>query len=312
MIDSNVMHIKFIHVGCHKCGSTFLQEEVFPKIKNIKSIVPFSKNSPIFEGTEYLVRCGELYYSQDIAVRLLKSRLEKYKAICLSSEAFSGADTAILGPGHQIKYISERLRNIFGETKILIVIRNQRKILPSLYLDDVKYGYLVNFKQWIQWRLDTYGMNYFKYAPMVECYINFFGRQNVKTVVFEELFKFETLRDILVNFEVSTDGIENIDLNKKFNEAYSAPSLSVARIINRLFGSKLTYGSIYGPSPVNMYNLWRYHGAPVLDRISQKLNIPPPKCDFEGYNKLLFELFHEDNKKTSALTGFDLSSYGYV
>jgi hypothetical protein len=61
-----------------------------------------------------------------------------------------------------------------------------------------------------------------------------------------------------------------------------------------------------------MYNLWRYKCAPIVDQLSKRLNIPSPKCDFEGYDKLLFELFHEDNKKTAALTGFDLSSYGYV
>lgn len=305
------MNVKFIHIGCHKCGSTFLQAEVWPKIKGLKPL-QYLHDYPIYEEMEYLVRCGELYYEQNKVEKAIHNKIAHYGDICLSSEAFSGTDSQILGAGQQIKYIAERLRSIFGKTKILIVIRNQKKIIPSLYLDDVKYGYMVNFKQWIQWRLDTYGLNYFKYAPMIECYMNLFGKGNVKAILFEELFMIETIQSILKDFDLNSEGIETIDFSKRFNEAYSAPSLAVAKAVNRLFGSKLTYGSIYGPAPVKMYNLWRYHGAPVLDRLSQKLNIPSPQCDFEGYNKLLYDYFHEDNKKSSLLIGKDLSKFGYV
>ena len=34
----------FIHIGCHKAGSTFVQEELLQKLKNIKPITFFNKN----------------------------------------------------------------------------------------------------------------------------------------------------------------------------------------------------------------------------------------------------------------------------
>lgn len=305
------MNVRFIHIGCHKCGSTFLQAEVWPKIKGLKPL-QYLHDYPIYEEMEYLIRCGELYYEEDKIKKAIHDKIAQYEDVCLSSEAFSGTDSGILGQGHQIKYIAERLHTIFGATKILIVIRDQRKALPSLYLDDVKYGYLTDFKQWIHWRLNTCGLNYFKYAPMIECYMNLFGKGNVKVVLFEELFKIETIQRILDDFDLNSEGIKTIDFSKRFNEAYSAPSLAVARVVNILSGSKLTYGSIYGPAPVKMYNLWRYKCAPVVDRLSKKLNIPAPKCNFDGYDEILYEQFHESNMRVSEIIGKDLTKYGYV
>jgi len=305
------MNIKFIHVGCHKCGSTFLQEEVWPRIKGLTPFI-YGQNYSICDEMEYLVRCGELYYFLDKIKKSVHDKISQYKDVCLSSESFCGIDYAVLGTGHQVKYIPKRLLDIFGKTKILIVIRNQMKILPSFYLDFVRYGYLLNFKEWIDWLFQTYSYNYFKYSYVINCYIKSFGRENVKVVLFEELFNRDTIRDILEEFMIDPNNLNDVDFNKKRNEAYSLPSLVIAKIINRRFGSKLVYGAGPGPSPVKIYNFFRFRCAPLIDSISKKLRVPSPKYYFEGYHEILYELFSEDNKRVSEIISKDLKGYGYI
>jgi hypothetical protein len=306
------MKVKFIHVGCHKCGSTFIQDEVLPKLKNICGLT-FSNDNPLAVDFTALVQCADLYYDAQGVQQSIHSKLESYGDICISSEALSGTNTAILGTGLQIEHIARRLRQVFGETKIWIVIRNQRTCMESLYKDDVKYGYLFNYKQWIKWRLNTYGLNYFKYSYLIRCYQNYFGIDNVMVTLFEELFNKQIITNILLESGVDVNGAENIDWNKRYNETYSPISLLMAKWINRLFGSKLTYGITFGKDPsIYVYNLFRYNYSIKLDKLSKFLGIKAPEYNFQGYQELLESLFQEDNRQVSRMIGKDLQQYGYL
>jgi len=312
LINENKMNTKFIHVGCHKCGSTFLQREVFPKLKNIKTLT-FVEENPLSEEINYLTQCGELYYKHSYVEKNIHEKLKDFDDICLSSEGFSGTNNFILGTGHQIKYIASRLKRIFGKTKILIIIRNQKKSLPSLYKDDIKYGYLLDFKQWIQYRYDSCSLNYFKYSYLIECYQKYFGIDNVKVVLFESLFNKQTFDQLSIDLNINPSFIESINLKRKFNESYTWPSLIVAKLLNRHFGSKLTHGVTFGKSnSLRIYNWWRYNYSRKIDRLSKIVGINDPNYDFENYNNILYELYHDDNKRVSKLLNVNLLDYNYV
>ncbi|MFC1584521.1 hypothetical protein ACFL5V_03125 [Fibrobacterota bacterium] len=306
------MNTKFIHIGCHKCGSTFIQGEVLPKLKHITP-VSFMEGHPVAEDMDYLVQCGELYYDTHKAEDGIQAKLKASSNICLSSEALSGTGVGVLGAGHQIPHIASRLRRVFGEVPVLILIRNQKSAIESLYKDDVKYGFLMDYEGWFTSRTNSQQLNYFKYSPLIECYQKCFGEQNVKVFLFEELFSRKTIETILQDFDIEHEGMDDIDFNRKFNDAYSSPSLIVARWVNRLFGSKLTYGVGIGRDPgLRAYNFWRYSLSRKVDTMAEKWNVPKPKYDFKGYGKLLRGLFQEDNKRTEKLTGKQLKAHGYI
>ena len=60
-------NIKFVHVGFPKCGSTFLQSEVFDKINSINAITVGGKNCAMPPVLSYMTYCPNPYYDQSEA-----------------------------------------------------------------------------------------------------------------------------------------------------------------------------------------------------------------------------------------------------
>ena len=112
---------------------------------------------------------------------------------------------------------------------------------------------------------------------------------------------------------IEPDGIEDVDFRRRFNESYSPLSFKLTFIINRLFGSKLTHGVTFGKdSRLPTYNFWRYNLSKHVDKISYALNMKKVKLNFEGYDEMVYGLFHDGNRKLSKLTGIDVFKYKYV
>ena len=132
-----------------------------------------------------------------------------------------------------------------------ILFRNHRTFIESFYKDDVKFGLACNFKTWMQQRQANSQLNGFKYAPLIEIYASHFGMENIKVVLFEELFKKEATANIFTDMQVDTEGFETVDVGKKSNEGYSLLSYYAARIVNTHFGTKAN------GRPGRMYRMYR-------------------------------------------------------
>jgi len=300
-----------IHVGCHKCGSTFLQVEVLPKLKNITAIT-FYEDDFLLDEMLYLCQCAELYYDQNIENKI-RSSIEGFSRIFISSEAFSGTGYNVFTGGYLVKTIAKRLKRIFGTAKIFIVIREQKACIESYYRDDVKYGFLGDFEKWFEWRYENCQLNYFKYYPLVKCYADIFGISNVSVLLFEQLFETQMLIRKLCELNIDTEGIQNINFKRRFNESYSPLSFRMTFNINRFFGSKLSHGVTFGKDPrLYVYNLWRYNLSKRVDKVSYALGIKKIKFGFSGYEEQLHDMFHEGNRELSLLTGENLFKFGYV
>ena len=71
----------YLHIGCHKSGSTFLQKEVLPNLKNISTSTFYDYHDrDIFEKLLYICRCADIYY--DNQFEMLISNHMKKKMIC--------------------------------------------------------------------------------------------------------------------------------------------------------------------------------------------------------------------------------------
>ena len=201
----------FIHIGCHKAGSTFIQGELLQKLNNIKPVTYFNKKDYLENEFLYISQCADIYYDNKVENSISKYYSE-FQNIFISTEGFSGTGYNVFTGGFLIESIAKRLSNIFPDAKILIVIRNQKEAIESYFKDDVKYGYLSNFEAWFNWRLNTYQLNYFKYFNLVKTYQKIFGRDNVKVLLFENLFDFEYLNKSLKEFGVNVSGIDQLTL----------------------------------------------------------------------------------------------------
>lgn len=296
----------FVNIGLHKCGSTFLQAEVLPKLKNLKPFT-FFDNDVLLNEFNYISQCGEIYYENKVE-SLISNYFNKKNDYFISSEGLSGMGYGSYNNGALIKVIANRIKNIFPNAKIMIIIRSQKTALESHYKDDVKYGYLNDYKSWFFWKRNNCGLDYFKYSKLIEVYQEIFGKNNVKVFLYEKLFNLDYLNKNFKEFGIDPSGLENIDLKKKYNESFSAISLKITRVINRFFGSKLTHGVTFGKDPkLKVYNFWRYKLSNYFNKINFQNSF-----EFDEYENLLKNSFHDDNKRLSKLIEVNLDKYNYI
>lgn len=296
--------MKFIHIGHHKCGSTFIQYEVLPKIEDLHPM-PFIDTgciTPFHKELMYLIRCDNLFFD----IEKIRPAFQFPDFDCISYESFVGHGTMEARAGHQISQVAHRLHELFGETYILFIIRNQKTFIPSLYRDDLKFGYVCDFEDWFRRRLLFSQLNWCRFAPIIQQYQNIFGENKVKVVCFEDLFKTETLHDIFNSFGISSKGLEKVQFDRVLNPGLSPLAQTLTRLVNRSFGSKANMGK------GRVYATWRQYGIPWANRLSARFGMHHKKLNFAGYDDLMRELYHEDNLTTSQLTGLDLHSKGYL
>jgi len=101
-----------IHVGLAKTGTTFLQEEIFRKMKGVR-------------------------YIRDISFTNLCFKRDKKTII--ANEALSG-DAYSIDAGKDRFRIIDNLHKLFPDAKIIIGIRNPRSMANSLYSQYIRNG----------------------------------------------------------------------------------------------------------------------------------------------------------------------------
>ena len=204
------------------------------------------------------------------------------------------------------------MHRVFPNGKVIIIIRNQKDAVESYYKDDIKLGFLGDYKSWLEYRANSYQLNYFKYYNMIKIYFEIFGKKNVNVILFEKLFHKDYLKNNLENFGLDTSGIENVNFNKKYNKTYLPLTLKITPLINRIFGSKLTHGVAHGNDPrLRVYNLWRNYLSKYFNKLSLFVKMKKFNLEFSGYDNFLNDQFHTDNEKLSELIDIDLKKYGY-
>lgn len=95
----------FIHIGMHKTGTTFLQEEIFSKIPNIN-------------------------YQNKVD---LTTEVQEEKINLFSDENLDGGSYRLFSSVKTRNIILKNVHKLFPEAKIILCIRNQDKWLKSAY-----------------------------------------------------------------------------------------------------------------------------------------------------------------------------------
>lgn len=307
--------MRLIHIGCHKCGSTFIQDEVLPRLRRARaawcSDGPYGgRFRKLAKEFFALVHCDDLYFEGALRENVygaIRRGLGGGEADVLSWEGLSGHHTFVLGQGYQIRHTAHRLHDIFPEAGILILIRNQRDFLRSYYKDDLVFGFSAPFEAWLEWRKRYHMLNYPRYSHLIATYQEVFGRDQVCVLPFERLFQPNVLRGAFEAFGVPTDGFEDVNWSRRHNPSFGRWGLAGFRLLGRLGGSKLTHLDEEPP----LYRRWRWRWGRRVDRAVSLISSNAPALDFVGYEEFLREWYGEDNRRTEAMTGLDLSALGY-
>ena len=95
--------MNLIHVGLHKCGSTFLQGEIIPKLK-YDFRIQFLNNFYLIDEFDYIMQCPNPYYDPTVESKIRSIIANKTQHII---EGFSGTGLN-MGNGAMIESIAIR------------------------------------------------------------------------------------------------------------------------------------------------------------------------------------------------------------
>jgi len=196
----------YIHVGYPKNASTTLQTDIFPNINGLLYLGRYYQDTQAYHTKELsdalydVAMKDSIDFSDELNIKRIRLTLNKigtkFNKVLISSEAFSNnvADRGL---------IAHRLKVIFPEAKIIIIIRNQVDALKSMYKFlcaqlgkniNLSYGRpsVQSFDQWIDDQENFFPRSYIntlRYDQLIFRYKTLFGKENVKTLLFEHLRK---------------------------------------------------------------------------------------------------------------------------
>ncbi len=301
-----------IHLGFPKTATSWLQRFIF---NNSDIKLQAVKRHLIAENIIYP---SDLEYNRDLTREIIFSEIEEIedsgKRAIISHENLVGG---IINGGYYNFNIANRLKDLFPNAKIILVIRNQADIIFSSYLQYVKSGGKCKldrlFNPPIDGILPMFRYEYFEFHRLIKLYQDNFGKGNVLVLPYEQFVKDPKEYVIQVRDFMEIDLPKSLPFKSLENKSMRGMTIPLKRLTNRLVThyssegvdapflvSKKASGLITGafnkisdlllPSKIN--NL-------ILKNIKKKIS-----DNIEGKYGL-------SNSKTEFLTGLDLKKYGY-
>jgi len=311
-----------IHIGYHKTATTWLQKRLF--ISKNRVFEPVSKNDIGHSTlTEYFIYDDEGYLLSPFdynevriqnEVEVIKSSKNKFesKIPVISHERLSGDPHS---GGFDAKKIALMLKKYFPESKILIIIREQKSFILSNYFQYLSMGGTNSLEKYLNTKYDGirpfFTPNHIKYLPLITEYYNLYGEENVLVLPYEmfrdkpSLFIDNFSRFLNVEISVEKDNFEVVLNKKQFH--FVIYYMRFLNIFRRC-------------SSVNNYSQFsNKHTRKVINIIFKTMGtLLPSQLDTLLKEKLKLKIckwcgnrYVESNKELRKLIGIDLSKYGY-
>lgn len=284
-----------VHIGFHKTGTTFLQNNVFTKI----------------EGIKYYSHMHCATFFKDIMMKSnFEFRLSENKYNLIEKELYSFESlVGIFGLGYNAYEIARNLKDI-GFKKIIISIRNQKSCFESIYRQYIQQGGVMKPKDFFDEKNKFFRWDYLNYHCLISYYIELFGVENIFIILQENLLKKTSLVVENLSTFVGHD-ILYIDQAKssKSNKSLSSLSIKILRFINHF-----TYNE-YRPSNIlcNRITTWKFQyilqkwiDPFFLSKISKN-----KKMVSSDIIKRVDNYYQKDNKKLSSFFDLELDKMDY-
>lgn len=302
-----------VHIGFHKTGSTWLQKHLFAKGENgfttetgrpRHHIVYDFVTTDAFQFRPDAIRAS---YADHIA------RAQRTgKTLALSHERLSGYPSS---GGHDRRLIADRLSATFPNARVLIVLREQRNLIRSMYSQHITDGGTGSIRAFLavpepqlerrpKFRLATY-----EFDGLISYYQQLFGRGHVLVLPYEML---GTEPGQFVNAIQSFCGFAGASIDEviRANEGRSLLMQMVQRPLNALFYDNEL-------SPGALVNIRRF--APRFGIARGLFEAISPRWlerHLQGHLRAEIERhvgdhYAQSNWRTQMITGLDLSRYDY-
>jgi len=193
-----------LHLGLHKTGTTFLQNYIFPNIKEYNYI-----------DRSHFWHCGQ------------------FKNVIISDEGFSGYPHLLDNDGSVMFENAKFLKKVFPNAKIILCLRNKESWVKSLYSEYLKSGGIYSFNTF-KLKFSNVWFNFDEYISLLK---NLFD--DVFICNFEDLKNHPNyfVHDICKFINVPIPKYKHTIVKKGFKSW----QFDIAKNINRLLGKKLSY-----------------------------------------------------------------------
>lgn len=254
-----------IHIGLPKTGTTWLQTSVFNNIQNSHFVGPNRGIIKVLSDK-----------NKEVDINLIrKDFFATEKKIIYSDPELSGLISFDWNNGGNVEIIAKRLKELFSDAKILLVLRNQMDFIASGYAYYIRKGGTFMFKKYLEKIKNEesgFSLDYLKYHNIIELYSKIFGPGNVKICLFEDLRddKNEFLKNLSESFNLDID-ISQIDFSKR-NQRLRKGLMHFIRFFNfftkqeveektYIFNLPFIYSKLN--NKYEYYNYYKCFGAPI-------------------------------------------------
>ena len=288
------------HIGFPRTGTTFLQKGIWSQLSN-----------QIFCTKS---RVGEIYRANSAAE--LAGLYDDVPAGSFGNRVFLDTEEEFSGDlFNDYLDVPEKIASINANAKIIVCLRSQATITPSLYYLFIKKGNTLTYPDYV--RLLTKNRK-FDYLPLLNRYWKFFGKENVLVLMFEDLHrsKGKFVHDVLSFMNI--DQSVNIDTDPRVNNASPSPlHTRVLRVINSLTGT--TSPTRYMPENERARVIQRLHLRTRLSTIpfffANKISTYLPNGWFalpvSKMAALINQTYAESNKELFQALDKDIEAYEY-
>ncbi len=207
--------------------------------------------------------------------------------------------------------LAKELRAINSQAKVIICIRSQFSILPSLYWSYIKAGGNREYVDYIYTSINNGKLFYF---DLVEEYLESFGDENVRVLLYEDLVRDQAnfVRQIMEFCGLAGEKLEISFPASRINARPIEMHILATRAINRLLG--YNYGLNFRDVGTARYRLRMFFlGACALaEKGLRKGNFAPLRSlNFERYAPIIEEGYRDQNAKIDSELRLPVAAYGY-
>lgn len=301
-----------IHIGYPKTASTWFQTHYFTNKHGFFDLTrSFALNDIV------------LPKQQDFSINEVKSKLDKILLEKKDENLISVLSHEVLvgnpqSGGYNREEIAYRLKNLFNDPKILILIRKQDLAIYSTYKQYIRTGGKCNLNDYlnppIDGRIPLFDFGYFEYDKVIKLYQNLFGSKNVYVIPFESFI--QNKKNILTDLS-NWLGIKDVSFDEEMlvkheNKSINGVGIYLKRYLNSLIGRR---DSLNPSIPIRISAKNEIRLEKIINLVTKLF----PHQMNEGINNRIInrikivskKKYVNCNKRIEELTGLDLTLLGY-
>ncbi|WP_171133143.1 MULTISPECIES: sulfotransferase [unclassified Ruegeria] len=177
--------LPLLHIGYHKTATTWMQNQLFVPRHGFRQL---AGHQTIFE--KVVTPHGLTFTPKPMQAHIEEAwqTLKPGEVPVISSEILSGHP--FFG-GRESDLYARRLKKIFPDARILVSIRNQMRILPSVYMQYLLRGGTMPYDRFFREENDlgffSFSAVHFEYDRLIGLYQSLFGVEHVYVLTQESL-----------------------------------------------------------------------------------------------------------------------------